>query len=90
MFEARFLPRYCPRMNVVEYFNNSFKSHLKDNAILSSKRLIEKANEIVDKYNTISDEIKSEIKRYYLHDDCLYAKQIYDKCRRGSNLNKAS
>ena len=67
-----FLPPYAPKLNVVEFFNNTFKQELKEDAVLNTSSMIKRAYDICDKYNSNTEEIKDKIKSLYNNKECNY------------------
>ena len=78
-FKYDFLPRYCPRMNVVEFFNNIIKNKLKKNGRIKIKEVINTVDELCKQYNSRSKEVVEEIKSLFLKEECSYIKTIYDE-----------
>ena len=89
-FDLFFLPRYCPRMNVVEFYNNIFKQELKKDAVMTNESMIKKSLEIVKKYNSGSDEIRKLIQSLFLKEECSYLKDIYEEVRNQLEQNKVA
>ena len=78
-FQFDFLPRYCPRMNPVEFFNNIYKKELKKNSVLAEAQVVNKSKNICNKYNSADDRVKEEIQCLFLKEECAYSSNIYDE-----------
>ena len=80
-FKMNFLPKYAPRLNVVEFFNNVFKGELKKNSVMTNEAMIARSKDISKKYNLNSSDIKELIQSLFLKEECSYIKLVYDKVR---------
>ena len=78
-FKMYFLPRYCPRLNVVEFFNNIFKGELKKDSAMTNAEMIKKSDQIIDKYNKNKDETKKIIKSLFKKEECSYIQRIFEQ-----------
>ena len=83
-----FLPPYAPKLNVVEFFNNTFKQELKEDVVLDNISMIKKAYDICDKYNSNTGEIKDKIKSLYNNKECTYIMNTIYRLHILSDLNK--
>ena len=78
-FSYLYLPRYCPRLNVVEFFNNMFREYLKKNALMTQEEVYNKAKELCDKFNSGSEEVQKLIESLFLKEECSYIKTTYEE-----------
>ena len=88
-FNFGYLPRYCPKMNVVEFFNNIFKQELNKTSAMTVEEMVEKSMCISDRYNSNSEKVKEVIKSLFLKEECSYIKRIYDQEKIKFEQNKA-
>ena len=88
-FTINFLPRYCPRLNVVEFFNNVFKNELKKDSTMSNIEMVDKAKKILQKYNTGAEEIKKDVLSLFQKNECAYITQIYNDAHTVKNESAA-
>ena len=79
MFSFDYLPRYCPRYNVVEFFNNLLKIKIKEGGYLTIEDVMKAVSKICEDYNKCTDEVKKEIQSLFLKQECSYAKIIYEE-----------
>ena len=74
-----FLPKYCPEMNPVEYFNQEFKAHLKGLKLNNEKDVIKATENYLKKYEKSTEEMKNHVRNFFMGEGCSYSLiQIYD------------
>ena len=78
-FKIYFLPRYCPRLNVVEFFNNIFKGELKKDSAMTNAEMLKQSDQIVAKYNKNKDDTKKVIKSLFKNKECSYIERIFEQ-----------
>ena len=86
---VRFLPKYAPQLNVVEFFNNIFKAELKKGSGLKSSEISDKAAAICHDYNSKNPARMKKVNALFSKEECSYAKKIYDDVRNTLELNTA-
>lgn len=72
-----YLPPYSPKLNVVEFYNNIFKTELKEIGLMTNSEMLERAESIVKKYNSNSTVTKDKILSLFSKKECSYIKTIY-------------
>ena len=68
-----FLPKYCPEMNPVEYFNQEFKGYLKSKNLRNSKDVEKAAAAYIDSYNNDNEETRKHVQHFFMGEGCSYS-----------------
>ena len=75
-----YLPAYSPDLNPVEFMNNDFKTHLRKQALNTSKDVIRATNDYIHQYSNGDRKIvEARVKQFFKAPSCLYSWKIYEE-----------
>ncbi|MBQ9537597.1 MAG: IS630 family transposase, partial [Desulfovibrionaceae bacterium] len=82
-FAFLYLPKYAPKLNPVEYFNNDFKGEMRKKVAHTKKELLQNAREFIHKFvddnnNTLPSAVP-KISSYFRAKHCKYFINIYSQ-----------
>ena len=72
-----YLPKYCPDMNPVEFFNNIFKNYLRQSGITDMNTLMDITMKFCDRYNCNKEQEQEIVRSVFDAKECNYTKKIY-------------